>query len=145
MDYTRVTALHGITLLTADASSRQEIAAALNLLREFRAAGRRVVLCDTSRLVVGKQFGHELVQSGAAELLISCGLGGREVGIGARDAGLNLASVVVCSQTLAGGHVLANQLAPGDTVLLLGMDSFSCENIVAQLTQRFSRRAKIAA
>jgi len=95
MDFTRVDALQGVTLLRVDTTSRHETASALKLLREFRATSRRVVLCDTTQLMVGKQFGHEVVESGAANLLVSCGIGGREVGIGARDAGLDLASVAL--------------------------------------------------
>jgi len=145
MDNTRVVALEGITLLCANATSRQETAAALELLRGFRATGRRVVLCDTSRLVVGKQFGHEVVESGAAQILVSCGISGREVGIGARDAGLDLASVVVCSKPLACGQVLANLLTPGDTVLLLGIDSTAYDEVCMLLTQRFSMQSAVAA
>jgi len=145
MDYTRVVALHGITLLCTNATSRPEIAATLELLRGFRATDRRVVLCDTSRLVVGRQFGHEVVESGAAQMLISCGISGREVGTGARDAGLTLANVVVCSKPLAGGQVLASRLSKGDRVLLLGIDSETCGELVAMLTQRLSGRTVVAA
>lgn len=145
LDYTRVVALQGVTLLCAEATSRQETAAALELLRGFRATGRRVVLCDTSRLVVGKQFGSEVVDSAAAQMLISCGISGREVGIGARDAGLDLSSVIVCNKPLAGGQVLANQLVPGDTVLLLGIDKETCDEVAALITQSLSQRMQIAA
>ncbi len=145
LDFTRVVALPGITLLCANAKSREETASALELLRGFRATGRRVVLCDTTRLVVGKQFGSEVVEKGAADLLVSCGISGREVGIGARDAGLNLASVLICGKPLAGGQSLAHQLVPGDTVLLLGVDSKACDEVIALLDQRLSKRVAVAA
>jgi|GEM_PF-1852104 len=145
MDFTRVVALEGLTLLCAQATSRTETLAALELLRDFRATGRRVVLCDTSQLIVGRQFGREVVESGAAQMLISCGISGREVGIGARDAGLDLSSVVVCPQPRAGGQVLATRLAPGDMVLLLGIDSKTCDSVIAQLDQHFSERSALAA
>ena len=136
IDFTRVVTLQGITLLCTNATSRHDIAAALELLRGSRVTGRRVVLCDTSRLVVGKQFGREMVEGGDVQIVVSCGISGREVGIGARDAGLNLASVVVCGNALAGGQVLANQLAPGDTVLLLGIDKATCESVATLLSER---------
>jgi len=145
LDYTRVFAVEGVTLLYANVTSRPEISAALKLLQSFRATGRRVVLCDTTELVVGKQFGCEVVEDGSAELLISCGISGREVGIGARDAGLDLSSVVICAKPLAGGQVLASQLAPGDTVLLLGIDNETCDEVAGILANRFSRRAALAA
>ncbi len=144
-DFTRVVALQGITLLCANTTSRRETASALELLRGFRATGRRVVLCDTSRLVVGRQFGCEVVESGAANMLVSCGVSGREVGIGARDAGLDLASVLVCSKPLAGGQVLANQLVPGDTVLLLGIDEKVCDEVARMIDHHLSLKTVIAA
>ena len=143
-DYTRVVPLPGMTLLCASSTSRDETSAALDLLRGFRATGRRVVLCDTTPLVVGKQFGREVVETGDVDLLITCGISGREVGIGARDAGLPLASVVVCSKPAAGSQVLANQTAPGDTVLLLGMDRHACDELIEALTQQLGTQAVAA-
>ncbi len=144
-DFTRVVALQGVTLLCANTTSRAETASALELLRGFRATGRRVVLCDTSQLVVGKQFGSEVVERGQANLLVSCGISGREVGIGARDAGLDLASVLVCSKPLAGGQALACQLVPGDTVLLLGMDDETCDEVAKLIDSQLCVRTAIAA
>lgn len=145
LDFTRVVALQGVTLLYTDATSRDRTASALELLRGFRATGRRVVLCDTSRLVVGKQFGCEVVERGAANMLISCGMSGREVGIGARDAGLDLSSVVVCGNSLAGGQVLASQLVPGDTVLLLGVDQATSDEVAKLLDKKMSQKLAVAA
>ncbi len=142
---TRVIPLPGITLLCATTSSREEISAALELLRGFRATGRRVVLCDTNELVVGKQFGSEVVETGGVSLLVSCGISGREVGIGARDAGLDLASVIVCNQPLAAGQVLRKQLTPGDTVLMLGIDNSTCMRLAATLEEHLVPRTVIAA
>jgi hypothetical protein len=144
-DFTRVIALQGITLLCANTTSRDETASALELLRGFRATGRRVVLCDTTQLVVGKQFGCEVVEGGAANLLVSCGISGREVGIGARDAGLDLASVLVCNKPLAGGQALACQLVPGDTVLLLGMDNETCDEVAKLIDSQLCVRTAVAA
>ncbi len=142
---TRVIPLPGITLLCATTSSRDEMSAALELLRGFRATGRRVVLCDTSELVVGKQFGSEVVETGGVSLLVSCGISGREVGIGARDAGLDLASVVVCSQPLAAGQVLRKQLIAGDTVLMLGIDHSTCMRLAGMLEEHLVPQTVIAA
>jgi hypothetical protein len=124
----RVVAVQGVTLLQVDAKSRAEIDSSLEVLGGFRASGRHVVLCDTTHLVVGRQFGVRTVEKGTAELLVSCGLSGREIAIGARDAGLSLANVVVCSQV------------PGDTVLLLGIEEKTCDTLVAALEKRLSVR-----
>lgn len=144
-DFVQVVPLEGITLLTAEIRSREQATAALKLLRGFRATGRRVVLCDTSQMTVGKQLGHEIVEHGGADLLVSCGISGREVGIGARDAGLDLASVVVCGKPVAGSHVLLNQLSPGDTVLLLGLDEIANDEILKLLRSRLAQKSVLAA
>jgi len=143
--YTREIALPGLMLLHAETTSRAETAGALNLLREFSTAGRRVVLCDTTNMVVGRQLGREVVESGGATVLVSCGLSGREVGIGARDAGLELSNVVVCSSAASGTQVLLNQLRFDDTVLLLGIDEATCNVIASQLGTRFQYKPALAA
>ena len=144
-DLTRIIPLQGVTLLCANTTSRAETTSALELLRGFRAAGRRVVLCNTSQLVVGKQFGSEVVERGEANLLVSCGISGREVGIGARDAGLDLASVLVCGKPLAGGQALACQLVPGDTVLLLGFDDAMCDEVSKLIDSQLCMKTAVAA
>lgn len=144
-EFTRVVPVQGSTLLCAKATSRRETIAALELLRGFRATGRRIVLCDTSALVVGKQFGREVVETGEANMLVSCGLSGREVGIGARDAGLDLSSVVVCGKPMAGGQVLLKHMAPGDTVLLLGVESEMCDALAALLADQLAPPVAVAA
>lgn len=144
-EFTRVLHLPGVTLLSANATSRDETTSALELLRGFKASGRRVVLCDTTQFVVGKQFGREVVELGAVQLLVSCGISGREVGIGARDAGLNLASVVVCTKAQSGAQVLSHRLAPGDVVLLLGVDDETCDELAELLSNRFNLPEAIAA
>lgn len=141
----RVMAMEGLTLLCANVTSRSETTTALEALRDFRATGRRVVLCDTSRLTVGRQFGCEVVEKGTANLIVSCGISGREVGIGARDAGLDLSSVVVCSQPLAGGQVLTSHITPGDTVLLLGIDEKTCDALAHMLEYHLSIKSSAAA
>ena len=145
LERTRVVSLEGVTLLHVSSTCREETVDALNLLRGFRATGRRVVLCNTSELVVGRQFGHQVVEQGAAKVLVSCGISGREVGIGARDAGLDLSSVVVCGEQMAASKVLSNQVMPGDTILLLGIDTEVFEEVVTQLEARFSVKPALAA
>ncbi len=136
----RVIPVEGVSLLHAEVRTHEETEATLELLRGFRAA-RRVVLCDTSFLVddthtVERQLGHTLVNSGDAEMLVSCGSCAREVAIGARDAGLDLASVVVCGDAKSACEVLTHRLIPGDTVLLLGLDRWTCDRLTASLAKR---------
>jgi hypothetical protein len=132
----QVRAAQGTTLLCADIVTHQETTEALELLRGFRATGRRVVLCDTARINAGRQLGQSIVVEGAASVLVSCGISGREVAIGARDSGLDLANVVVCRDSRAACELLACRLAPGDTVLLLGADRETCDCLVDLLDNR---------
>lgn len=132
----QVRVAQGTTLLCADIATYEETAEALMQLRGFRAAGRRVVLCDTARINAGRQLGQTIVADGAASMLVSCGISGREVAIGARDSGLDLANVVVCRDSRSACELLACQLAPGDTVLLLGVDRDTCDRLVDLLDNR---------
>ena len=141
----RVVAVQGISLLHAGQGTQNESIAVLELLRGFRTTGRRVVMCDNSCLAIGRQFGRDLVQHGAAEMVVSCGLQGRDLAIGARDAGLDLASVVVCLDALVGCEVLIHRLAQGDTVLLWGIEQETCNHLVVQLDKRLSERTLAAA
>ena len=141
----RLVAVHGISLLQAEGRTHHEAAAALELLRGFRATGRRVVFCDTSCLIAGRQLGSEMVESGSANVLVSCGKHGRDLAIGARDAGLDLTSVIVCKDSHAASEVLACRLIPGDTVLLWGVASEVCDSLIAKIESRLSSSRKIAA
>lgn len=149
IDGVQVTPVQGVSLLHAKVHTHEETETALKLLRGFRAVGRRVVLCDTSYLTddyhsVQRQLGHALVEIGHAEMLVSCGLCGREVGIGARDEGLELANVLVCNDARSACEVLAHQLIAGDTVLLLGVDNETRARLILFLEKCLSRPAMAA-
>jgi hypothetical protein len=138
-----------VTLLHAKVHTHEETETVLKLLQGFTSAGRRVVLCDTSCLsddyhTVERQLGRTLVDLGQAELLVSCGLCGREVAIGARDEGLELANVVVCGDTRSACEVLTYRVQPGDTVLLLGVGDDTRARLVLSLNNRLSRAAMAA-
>jgi len=144
-DSMEVHAVQGISLIHADVSSHEETAAALKVLRGFRAAGRRVVLCDTSQLTSSRQLGGEIVTESNASVFVSCGPVGREVAIGARDAGLELANVVVCQDASSACELLSCRLLPGDTLLLLAVEKRHCGQLIERLNQRISRPLSAAA
>lgn len=149
VDGVNVMPVGDITLLHGKAHTHEETESVLKLLRGFRTTGRRVVLCDTSCLcddyhTVERQLGHTVVDMGHTELLISCGLCGREVAIGARDEGLELANVVVCGDARSACEVLAYRVQPGDTVLLLGVGDDTRARLVLSLKNRLSRPAMAA-
>jgi len=132
----QVRVAQGTSLLCANIVTHQETTEALELLRGFRTTGRRLVLCDTSQISASRQLGQAIVAEGGASVLVSCGMTGREVAIGARDAGLDLANVVVCRDSRAACELLACRLLPGDMVLLLGVDQESCDHLVDLLDDR---------
>lgn len=143
----QITPVHGVSLLHIPVSNHEEAHAALKTLERFRAVRRRVVLCDTSTLLsegcrfAERQLGHAVVETGHAELLVTSGPGGREVGIGARDRGMELANVVVCGEAQSACEVLSHRLSPGDTVLLLATDKETRARLVLSLEKRLSRPA----
>jgi hypothetical protein len=141
----KVISTQGVSLLQSGAKTFQETASALEMLSGVRTVGRRVVVCDTSQVAFGRQLGSELVALGRAHLLVSCGISGREVAIGARDAGLSLANVVVCGNLAGATEVLGSRVIPGDTVLLLGIDQRGFDNIVIALERYLSTRLAAAA
>ena len=140
----RVVTSKGITFLHTDVSSHSDATASLELLRGFKGAARRVVLCDPSKLAAGKQLGQTVVELGLAQVLVTCGRSGREVGIGARDAGLDLNSVVVCENSAAGFRVLTKLTSVGDTVLILGIEPSAVQQWIDSLEEDFSNRLAAA-
>ena len=147
-DLVQVFPVQGVTLLQANVDSPEDAEYATDSLRGFRAT-RRVVLCNVTGLQnifesVERQLGHALAREGQADLLISCGSAGREVAIGARDEGLSLSSVVVCSDDRSACEVLANQIAPGDSVLLLGVDDSVRARLVLSLEKRLATAPSFA-
>ena len=141
----RVLAVQGVSLLHAFGRNSEELTAALEILRAFRATGRRVVLCDTTNLAPGRQVGRLMVENSGVEAVVSCGAHGRELAIGARDAGLDLASVIVCPGVKAACESLVRRLCPGDTVLLWGVDQQTCNRIVMWLEKHFVESCHVAA
>lgn len=146
----RVFPVQEVTLLQGNLGTYEDTDFAIHSLRGHTAEGRRVVLCNTSGMVenytsVERQLGRALVEEGDAEVLISSGKFGREVAIGARDVGLSLSNVVVCNDMPSACRVLGNQLQPGDTVLLLGVEDADRARLVLSLEKRLARPLRAAA
>ena len=142
--------VQGVTLLQGNIGSYDDTDFAIGSLQRFHASGRRVVLCNTSGLEenytsVERQLGRALIEEGDTDLLISCGKGGREVAIGARDQGLHLSKVIVCTELPSACEVLSNQVLRGDTVLLLGVDDAVRARLVLSLEKRLAIPARAVA
>jgi len=121
--------------------------AALELLRDFEAQGRRVVICgDMAELgTESKEWhyhvGQQVVSIGGADLLVACGNFARDVVTGARDAGMPLGRAIACTTPREALPLLHGQLLSGDVVLVKGSRAMAMENIVDALQVRERRMA----
>lgn len=121
--------------------------AALELLRDFDSAGRRVVVCGDMKELGPessqwhRQIGDEVVTVCGADLLIACGQYARDVVTGARDAGMPLGRAVACTSPRDAVPVLRDQLAYGDVVLVKGSRALTMERVVDALVAGDQQRA----
>ncbi len=139
----------GATLLVAPAANPAAAESALKSLRGFRGAVRRAVWWNTSELsdVAGadlRAWGRRLVEDYGAALVVVCGVGGRDVALGARDAGLALGRVVVCRDEATARNVLGDSIGLGDAVLALGVAMDGCQCLADRLESRFAGTALAA-
>jgi UDP-N-acetylmuramoyl-tripeptide--D-alanyl-D-alanine ligase len=121
-------------------ASPAAMTAALELLRDFNAPGRRIVLCgDMGELgrasgQLHEQLGREVVTVCGAELLLACGEQSHLVVAGARAAGMPRPAAVArrhVEELLEDFPVI---LQPGDVVLVKGSRALEMERLVNALT-----------
>jgi hypothetical protein len=139
----------GVTLLHTPQASAAATEVALKSLRGFGTDGRRVVWCNPAELARTpaadvRGWGRRLVEQGGAEMVVVFGTGGREMALGARDAGLPLGRVVVCRDEATARNVLGDSIAADDVVLALGVGSDGCQRLADRLESRFSRTLQSA-
>src|SRR5688500_16548537 len=94
--------VRGTTIVHAPSCTPAVAEAALKSLRVFRTAGRRIAWCNPSELskianIDLRGWGRKIVEQGGAQMLVVCGAGAREIALAARDAGLPIGRVVVCT------------------------------------------------
>jgi UDP-N-acetylmuramoyl-tripeptide--D-alanyl-D-alanine ligase len=131
---------HGATIIndTYNASPTA-MRAALELLRDFDAPGRRIVVCGDMRELgeasdaFHRQLGDEVVTLCGADLLVACGQHAQDVAAGACDAGMPAARVVACRSPEETLPHLGRALEPGDVVLIKGSRALAMERLVAAL------------
>jgi UDP-N-acetylmuramoyl-tripeptide--D-alanyl-D-alanine ligase len=119
--------------------------AALELLRDFDALGRRIVVfgdmaelgAESARL--HRELGREVFALARADLLIACGRYAREVVAGAREAGMIQSKTIYCLETEQSLPYLGQTIQPGDAVLIKGSRMMEMERIVDAL-ETFPRR-----
>jgi hypothetical protein len=139
----------GATLMHAANCTAATAEMALKTLRDFRAVRRRVVWCNPTELTRTpnadlRAWGRKLVDLGRADMVIACGLGARELAIAARDAGLSIGRVVVCTDDATARNVLTDSIVAGDTILALGTTSESCYKLAERMETRFERELLVA-
>ncbi|QDS98617.1 hypothetical protein [Adhaeretor mobilis] len=82
-----------------------------------------------------KEIGHRFAAEASVDLFLTTGFNAREVALGARDAGLFLSNVVVCTDQATACQVLTERLAPGDAILLHEVSSVASQALQRWLKQ----------
>jgi len=121
-------------------ASPESVVAALNLLQDLAASGRRVaVLGDMLELGAQEEVGHRLVGRRArevAQLLVTVGPRARLIAEEARDAGLAAEAVVELQDSDEALAYLGHHLRRGDVILLKGSRGVRLDRIVPALEVR---------
>ncbi len=119
--------------------------AALELLRDFDATGRRIVVCgDMAELGeesmrLHRQLGNQVISVCGADLLIACGEHARDVVGGARAAGMPPTRAIPCRTPEEALPFLGQAVLPGDVVLVKGSRVMAMERLVEAM-QRYPQR-----
>lgn len=128
-------------------SSPTAMRAALELLGEFDPTGRRIVICgDMAELgeESGRlhwQLGRQIVEIGAASLVIACGQYARFVVGGARAAGMPEAHAIACASRDEVLPLVGQAIQPGDVVLVKGSRMMGMERLVEAMYRYPLRRS----
>ena len=139
----QVTQVGGATIIddTYNASPLA-MGAALELLRDFDAPGRRIVVCGDMRELgeaagpLHQKLGDQIVTLCGADLLLACGDHAHEVVAGARAAGMPTARAVACRQPEELLSQCECSLRPGDVMLIKGSRALAMERLVKAFQAR---------
>jgi UDP-N-acetylmuramoyl-tripeptide--D-alanyl-D-alanine ligase len=121
--------------------------AALQLLRDFHASGRRMaVLGDVDNAggqaaIAHQQLGEEVVSLCGPDLLVACGKHADQLVAGAVAAGMPTRLVVSVQEAGEAALVLNRELSRGDVVLIHGRPRFCVSHFLDQLGAGAETRA----
>ena len=120
--------------------------AALELLRDFDAPGKRIAVCgDMGELgdeapALHRRLGNQVVTLCGADLLIACGRHARDVVLGARAAGMPRSRSILRHTAAETAGYLVHAVGPGDVVLVKGSRSMAMEQVVDAVSKWPRRR-----
>ena len=116
--------------------------AALELLRDFDAPGRRIVVCGDMRELgeaagrLHRHLGDQVVTLCGADALVACGQHAHDVVAGARTAGMPQSRSTACESLEDLLEHLDGRIEPGDVVLVKGSRAMGMERLVQALRAR---------
>lgn len=122
-------------------SSPAAMRAALELLRDFRPPGRRILVCgDMGELgreavALHRRLGDQAVTLAGADVLIACGHFAPHVVAGARAAGMPPHRSVACRTPQQTIPRLSETIRPGDVVLVKGCRAMGMERVVEAIQE----------
>lgn len=120
---------------------------ALRALSDIPHSGRRIaVLADM--LELGSHSLPEHVRIGAlvpasADILVTVGVRARDIAKGAREAGMDPATVIECDRGADAASQLVSLIQPGDVILVKGSQSMRMERVVKSLMARPERAKEL--
>ncbi|MEQ8210646.1 MAG: hypothetical protein RH917_12520 [Lacipirellulaceae bacterium] len=107
--------------------------------------GKRLIWLNTetndSTTVDWWNVGQRLAAKGQASLFIATGLNAREAALAARDTGMFLGDVIVCTDEATACQVLADRISPSDAVLLHGVNPIAAKALLRNCEQRWQSAA----
>jgi UDP-N-acetylmuramyl pentapeptide synthase len=113
--------------------------AALELLRDFEAPGRRIVVCGelaspaSQANETHRELGADVVNLCRADLLVACGEHAGHLVDGAHAAGMPCRRTIACRDLQAALAYLGRTLADGDVVLVKGPPALKLERVISAL------------
>lgn len=119
-------------------ASPTSMKAALETLSDLAGKKRKIaVLGDMLELGTLSEMAHfkigELVSDSKVDILITVGEKSKRIAVGAMSKGMSLRQVIQCEKTLEASAVLADQVKPGDVVLIKASRGMELEKAVDAL------------